>query len=243
MKDNFSTQSADYAIFRPTYSLDLYDYLFSLVKEKNIAWDCATGSGQVAQKLSKHFTQVFGTDISENQLKHAAKLDNITYLLENSEKSSFPDHTFDLITVSQAIHWFHFDGFYTEVKRTLKPGGILAAIGYGIMKIDEKVDSVIYKLYQGILGTYWDEERKYIEQGYQTIPFPFEEIPAPKFSIKTFWNFDQLTGYLNTWSALQHYKKANNSNPLELVISELKEAWGDSEKKEVNFPVLLRVGK
>lgn len=242
MKDNFSVQSAGYAKFRPTYPQELYDFLFSIVSVQHTAWDCATGNGQVARKLAEHFTEVFGTDISQNQLSHAVQKDNITYLLESSDKSSFADQTFDLITVAQAIHWFDFEAFYAEVKRTLKPGGVLAVFGYGVMMIDEEVDPVIHKLYKSILGTHWDEERKFIDEGYLTIPFPFKELLAPEFFITTYWNFDQLIGYLNTWSAVQHYKKANDSSPLDLVSSELQEAWGDGQK-EVKFPILLRVGQ
>jgi ubiquinone/menaquinone biosynthesis C-methylase UbiE len=242
MKDNFSVQAADYAQFRPTYPQELYDFLYSLVQEKNTAWDCATGNGQVARILANDFKQVFATDISGNQLKHAVQKENISYLLESSNKSSFPDASFDLITVAQAIHWFHFDDFYAEVKRTLKPFGIFAAFGYGVMRIDEQVDAVIHKLYKGILGGYWDEERKHIDEGYSSIPFPFQEFAVPEFSIQTTWNFDQMIGYLNTWSALQHYKKANNSSPLAILMPELEMAWGNGDK-EVNFPILLRVGK
>lgn len=243
MKDNFSTQAKGYAQFRPTYPQELYDFLLSLVQDKNAAWDCATGNGQVAAVLAGYFEQVFATDISENQLKNAVKAANITYLVESSEQSSFGDDTFDLITVAQAIHWFRFDDFFAEVKRTLKPGGIFAAFGYGLMQIDEKVDAVVGKLYEEILGSYWDEERRYIEQQYTTIPFPFEEIPAPEYAIKTRWNFDQLTGYLNTWSSLQHYIKANGSNPLDLVMADLEQAWGADEEKEIRFPIILKVGR
>jgi len=242
MKDNFSVQSAAYAQFRPTYPQELYEFLFSLVPEKNTAWDCATGNGQVAKILAEDFKQVFATDISENQLKHATQKENITYLLESSDKSSFPGHTFDLITVAQAIHWFNFDGFYAEVKRTLKPRGIFAAFGYGVMRITEPVDAVVHQLYKDILGGYWDEERKYIDEGYLSIPFPFQEFSVPAFTIQTSWNFDQLIGYLNTWSALQHYKKANSTSPLTALLPELEIAWGTGDK-EVNFPILLRVGQ
>ncbi|WP_412466937.1 class I SAM-dependent methyltransferase [Pedobacter sp. KLB.chiD] len=243
MKDNFSTQSAEYAIYRPTYPQELYDYLLTLVKEKETAWDCATGNGQVARVLAQHFNSVYATDISENQLKNALQLPNITYKVEPAEQTSAGDASFDLITVAQAIHWFNFEAFYAEVKRTLKPGGLFAVIGYGIMVIDKKVDKAVHKLYEDILGKHWDSERHYIEEGYQTIPFPFEEIIAPHFRIKTTWNFKQLTGYLNTWSSLQHYKKANERNPLEYMVTELKEAWGDDAEKDVHFPVLLRVGR
>jgi len=243
MKDNFSTQAAEYAIYRPTYPKELYDYLFSLVKEKHAAWDCATGNGQVARILAQEFNNVYATDISEKQLSQALKVPNITYQVESSDQANVPDQSFDLITVAQAIHWFNFEAFYAEVTRTLKPGGVLAVIGYGLMLIDKKVDVAVHKLYEDILGKYWDAERRYIEEGYKTIPFPFEEVAAPHFLIKTSWTFNQLIGYLNTWSALQHYKKANDRNPLEYMLTELKEAWGDDEVKDVNFPILLRVGK
>ncbi|WP_443937034.1 class I SAM-dependent methyltransferase [Pedobacter sp. MW01-1-1] len=243
MKDNFSTQSADYAIFRPTYPKDLYAFLYTLIAHADSAWDCATGTGQVATELAKHFKQVYATDISENQIANASKMPNIFYNVESSDKTDSASKSFDLITVAQAIHWFNFEEFYNEVKRTLKPDGIFAVLGYGLMFIDEKVDAVVHKLYEEILGKFWDPERKYIEENYQTIPFPFEEIPSPSYSIKNNWTFEQLIGYLNTWSALQHYKKANEQNPIELVLTELKTAWGDAKEKEVTFPVLLRVGK
>jgi len=243
MKDNFSTQAAEYAIYRPTYPDNLYDFLFKLVSHKDAAWDCATGNGQVASVLAQHFQHVYATDISEKQLSQALPLPNVVYKVESSDQVKVTDQSFDLITVAQAIHWFNFDAFYSEVKRTLKPNGIIAVIGYGLMSIDKKVDQVIYKLYEAILGKYWDSERRYIEEGYKTIPFPFEEIVAPHFQIKTTWNFNQMIGYLNTWSSLQHYKKANDRNPLEYVLTELKEAWGDDAEKDVRFPVLLRVGK
>jgi len=243
MKDNFSTQAAEYAIYRPTYPQELYDYLYSLVKNFNAAWDCATGNGQVARILSEKFNQVYATDISEKQLNQALKLPNVTYKVESSDKADVPNASFDLITVAQAIHWFNFEAFYAEVKRTLKPEGIFAVLGYGVMTIDHDVDLVVHKLYETILGKYWDPERRYIEEKYQTIPFPFDEISAPHFDIQTTWNFDQLIGYLNTWSSLQHYKKTNDRNPLEYVMIELKEAWGNAAQKDVRFPILLRVGR
>ena len=243
MKDNFSSQSAEYAVYRPTYPQELYDFLFSLVNEEDAAWDCATGNGQVARILAQHFQKVYATDISEKQLSQALQLPNILYKVESSDRADVPDDSFDLVTVAQAIHWFNFEAFYAEVKRTLKPDGVIAVFGYGLMLIDKKVDQVIHKLYEDILGKYWDSERRYIEEGYKTIPFPFEEVTAPHFQIKTTWSFSQMIGYLNTWSSLQHYKKANERNPLEYLMTELKDAWGDDAEKEVRFPILLRVGR
>lgn len=243
MKDNFSTQSKQYAQFRPTYPKAFYDFIFSEISTTDTAWDCATGNGQVAVELAKTFKHVYATDISENQLANAPQKENITYQIEQAEDSSFKDQSFDLITVAQAIHWFKFDAFFATVKRTLKPDGLFVAVGYDLMKIDEKLDPVIHHLYQDILGNYWDEERRHIEQRYQSIPFPLKEIDCPPMEIQTTWNFEQLIGYLETWSALQHYVKVEGNSPINLVIDDLKKAWGDEESKKINFPLIMKAGR
>ena len=69
MKDNFSNHAADYAKFRPTYPQEVFDFLYDLIEEKNDAWDVATGNGQVAVELTKHFKQVLATDLSAQQLE------------------------------------------------------------------------------------------------------------------------------------------------------------------------------
>lgn len=242
MKDNFSDQSAQYAIYRPNYPAQMFDYLFSLVQNKDCAWDCGTGNGQVASVLAQHFVKVQATDISENQLKNALKLPNIVYRQAAAEEPIFEDSQFDLITVGQAIHWFNFDVFFAQVRRTLKADGVFAVFGYGLMSIDKALNGVIKKLYEQVLGKYWDVERRFIDENYTSVPFPFAELNTPKFQINTVWTFDELIGYLNTWSALQHYKRENERNPIDLVLIELKEAWGDAAKRDVVFPVFLKVG-
>ena len=44
------------------------------------------------------------------------------------------------------IHWFDFKAFYSEVKRTLKHGGLLAVITYGLLKINVDADKIINHL-------------------------------------------------------------------------------------------------
>ena len=243
MKDNFSVQSSKYAKFRPTYPPALYDFLLDQVYQKHSAWDCATGNGQVAVELAKHFDEVYATDISSKQLSEAPQLHNIYYKVERAEHTDFEDHKFDLITVAQAIHWFNFDDYFSEVRRLLKPNSIFAAFGYGLMKISPEVDAIVYQLYEAILGSYWDVERKHIENGYLDIPFPFEEIKSPSFEIIATWHFDQLIGYLETWSSLQHYIKANHKNPIEFVIDDLKKAWEGQQIRTIHFPLILKVFK
>lgn len=243
MKDNFSTQSDLYLKFRPTYPQDLFEFLNTVVRSHGTALDCATGNGQLAIGLSPYFNQVIATDISETQLKEARPADNIIYKLEEAEHTSFSENSFDLITVAQAIHWFDFTAFYAEVQRIIKTGGILAVVGYGLIHVNAVVDKVIAKLYSEILGPYWDKERKYIDQHYKTIPFPFEELLAPDFINEYEWTFEQLIGYLQTWSAVKHYTGQHQENPVDILRAELWEAWKEDDIKKVSFPLLIRIAR
>ncbi|SMO34332.1 class I SAM-dependent methyltransferase [Solitalea koreensis] len=243
MKDNFSKHSKLYAQFRPTYPAELFGFLKEIVTQKKNAWDCGTGNGQVAADLAEIFEHVYATDISEKQITHAVKKSNIEYKVEPAEQTSFQSDFFDLITIAQAIHWFDFEKFYAEVERVLKPQGVIAVIGYYLLSIDAETDKIINHLYKDITGPYWDEERKYLDELYQTIPFPYKEIECPSLTITANWSFDELIGYLNTWSAVQHYIEKNNKNPIDAISTKLMDCWGDAPSKKITFPVLLRVGR
>lgn len=243
MKDNFSTQSDKYAKFRPTYPSDLFEFLNENVQEKRNAWDCGTGNGQVAFELAKTFDNIFATDISQQQIDNALQADNILYSLQPAEQTNFDNELFDLVVVAQAIHWFHFEKFYAEVKRTAKENALFCVVGYGRLEISKQIDNVIEDFYNNIIGKYWDKERKYIDENYQTIPFPFDEIQTPNFAITKHWTLEHLIGYLNTWSAVKHFIKQNNYNPVDKLQKDIEQLWGNEPIKQVQFPLLLRVGR
>lgn len=243
MKDNFSKQSESYSKFRPSYPNEIYDFIYEQLENREHAWDCGTGNGQVAIELAKYFKKVIATDISSNQIKNATKKTNIEYQLCQAEHASFPKNHFDLITVAQAIHWFDFDAFYKVVNHSLKPRGLLALITYNLLKIDPEIDAIIQYLYKDILGDYWDPERKYVDEAYKNIPFPFEEIQTPKFSQTYTWGLDKLIGYLNTWSAVQHYIQRTGENPVDKIKSKLEKSWYEETKKKVFFPMFLKLGR
>lgn len=243
MKDNFSTQSDKYAKYRPTYPSDLFEFLNLKVQDKHNAWDCGTGNGQVAYELVKTFDNVFATDISQSQIDNALKADNISYSVQPAEKTNFDNGLFDLIVVAQAIHWFDFDKFYTEVKRTAKDNALLCVVGYGKLEISEQIDNVIADFYDNVIGKYWDKERKYIDDNYKTIPFPFDEIQTPNFINTQYWILEHLIGYLNTWSAVKHFIKQNNYNPIDKLQKDIEQIWNNEQTRQVHFPLLLRIGR
>lgn len=242
MKDNFSTQSDDYARFRPDYPQRLIDYLISLTENQEACWDCGTGNGQFAVAVAESFQKVHATDISQKQLDNATQRPNIVYSKQPAEQTNFPNNLFDLITVAQAAHWFDHDLFNSEVKRTLKPGGVIALFGYGLVQVDEELDAIIREFYWNVTKPYWDPERNHIEASYETIPFPFDEIACEEnFDIRKEMTLEQLTGYIGTWSAVQHFIKANGYHPVEKLQIDLSKLWKEGER-EITFPVFIRVG-
>ncbi len=242
MKDNFSGHSAQYAQYRPHYPEAFYSYLVQLVQERNNAWDCGTGNGQVAVALSSYFNRIDATDISANQLAQAPKRDNIFYSQHPAEKVPFPNQSFDLVTVGQAVHWFDMKAFYKEAQRTLKPRGLIAIIGYDLIQV-EGIQNLIDDFYYNIIGPYWDPERRYLDEKYATIPFPFEEIQTPHFEISLQWPLEHLKGYLSTWSAVQRFISHNHKNPIDLLLPKVEEEVNKDAILRVKFPMLLRLGR
>src|SRR5688572_10736278 len=242
MKDNFSSQADHYARYRPSYPPELFEFIIGHVKVKDMAWDCAAGSGQTAKALAPYFNKVFATDISQKQLDNAYQAANIFYSVQPAEQTIFLNNSFDLITVSQALHWFHFDEFYTEVIRIAKPEAILAAWTYSLLHISKEIDLLTEDFHYNILHNYWDDERKYVDDEYRNIPFPFKRIDTPVFKIEYRWTIEELEGYLNTWSGLRKFTSENSSNPLPELMKRIKSHWKETQMR-VHFPIHLLMGK
>lgn len=245
-QDLFSGHAKDYAVFRPSYPDELYPYLASLTPQQDLAWDCATGTGQSAIKLADFYQQVIATDASEKQIQNASYKQNVQYHVALADKSSLVTDSIDLITVAQALHWFDLDSFTHEVQRVLKPGGVLAVWTYNLMAINPETDKLILDLYNNTLGEHWSFDRKQVEQGYQGIDFPLPTLDSPAFSMQQSWQFEQLIGYLNTWSAVKKYQQQHNINPIEVIYEKLKTAWFDNmdnseDRYVVNWPLTVKL--
>jgi SAM-dependent methyltransferase len=241
-KDHFSRQAADYAIFRPGYPQELFDYLGSIAPSRHLAWDCGTGNGQAAAGLASVFDRVIATDASEKQIANALPYEHVEYRVAAAENSGIQSGTIDLIMVAQALHWFDLDRFYAEARRVLKPNGVLAASAYNLLHIEPAIDEVVNRYYYEVVGPFWPPERELVEN-FANLPFPFQEIDPPKFEMTTQWNLDHLLGYLRTWSSTQRFIVAKGSDPLEQIADELRRAWGDSQQtRKVIWPLILRIG-
>jgi ubiquinone/menaquinone biosynthesis C-methylase UbiE len=241
-KDYFSDVSPSYRDFRPRYPGQLFEHLANIAPSRRVAWDCATGNGQAAGVLAGYFDEVIATDASASQVANAEFADVVTYRVEPAESTSLDSQSVDLVTVAQALHWFDLCAFETEVRRVCRPGAILAVWSYAILQSTPAVDAVIDKLYTGILGDYWTDERRVVEKGYRDVTFSFDSLSSPTFAMRAQWSLEHLLGYLSTWSAGRRYRDRNGVDPIALIADEISAAWGDPQSQlELSWPLTVRL--
>jgi SAM-dependent methyltransferase len=241
--DYFSRGAADYAAFRPRYPDALFAWLASASGGRALAWDCATGNGQAATGLAPHFDRVVATDASGEQIAEAEPRPNVEYRQTVAEVSGLPDKTVDLVTVAQALHWLPLDAFYTEVRRVLRPGGMLAVWGYSLPSVSAAVDPLVRALHGEIVAPYWPPGREMVDTEYRTVPFPFPEVPVPVFALEQPLRLDQFVGYLRTWSAVRRFVNAQRMDPLGSLLPRLEADWPPDEIRLVRWPIFVRAGR
>ena len=243
--DHFSGVANRYADFRPHYPAALFDFLATLVPGDATVWDCAAGNGQATHDLAVRFAKIIATDASREQIASATPNPKIDFRVATAEESGLPDHSVELVTVAQALHWFDFERFYAEVRRVLKPNGLLAVWAYGVNEVEgDAANSLVQDYYGRVVGPYWPPERRYVEEGYRTIPFPLVEIAAPAFRMEARWTLDQLLGYFSTWSATNRFLKATGNHPLVALRKALGRVWGDlNVPRQIVWPLAMRLGR
>lgn len=242
--NHFLTNGEQYAARRPTYSLALAKVLATLCGRTEHVLDVGCGTGQLSLLLAEVFDTVTATDPSEAQIANVARHKSITYRRERAEKTSLANESVDLLTAAQAAHWFDLDTFYSEARRVLKPGGVLALVSYGVPELGGPARELLHKFYWQDIYRFWPTGRKHVEQGYRTLEFPFDEVAIPDLRIERTWDLEEFLGYVETWSAIGKARDAGAADVYERFKDELTSQWGRSSSKYlVTWPIAGRVTK
>jgi ubiquinone/menaquinone biosynthesis C-methylase UbiE len=242
-KDHFSVAAGEYDRHRPRYPAELIDFLAAAAPARDLAWDCATGTGQAALALAGRFARVIATDASAAQLAHAVPRPNIDYRVATAEDCGLAERSADLVTVAQALHWLDLGRFYAEVRRVARPGAVIAAWTYSLADADPAVDPLVAAFYEE-MSPWWPPERSHVEDGYAQLAFPFEPIEAPAFEIRESWPLERLLGYFSTWSAVNRCRRDTGHDPVIALGERLAGVWGEpSRPRPVRWPLHLRIGR
>jgi SAM-dependent methyltransferase len=241
-QDHFSTQAKTYAATRPKYPAELFLALAKLAPGRDLAWDAGAGNGQASVALATHFTRVVATEPSAAQRAAATPHPRVEYHESAETAPMLADASVDLVTVAQAVHWFDRPKFYREVRRVLRPGGVVALWGYELSGITTEIDAAVLRFYRGTIGSYWPPERVHIESGYRGIDFPFAEMSFPLATMELDWTLSQFAGYLRSWSAVVRFQKEKGFDPVTELEKELAPLWGEGTRR-ITWPLPGRIGR
>lgn len=242
---HFGGHAADYARHRPGYPEKLIAFLLDRVLDTNHAWDCGTGNGQTAVRLSQDFGAVLATDISQAQLDEAPSRPNIEYRCYSADHCPLPDRSVSLITCAAAAHWFDLDRFYKEAQRVLKPQGLIALWTYAPdLLAPTEVGEILGELAREVLKDDWPSGIEWVHEKYQTLPFPFQEVEVPNFDFQVNWSLSQMLAWVDTWSAVRRHRARTGRDPLASLRDEMLEVWPHSggETIELRLPLYSRMG-
>lgn len=241
---DYSGVAAEYAAARPSYPPELFEWLASLANDHDTAWDTATGSGQAAFGLAAHFARVVATDVSEGQVRHARPHPRIEYRVAPAEESRLPPSSVDLVVAAAAIHWFDLDRFYAEVRRVIRPGGVLAAWTYHVAHVDPPLDRVLWPFYRDVVAPYFAPGARMVDARYEDLVLPGDALTAPSFTIAVPWTADEVLRFVRTWSGVQSYIAATGEDPVAGIADAILEVFGGADAElVVSWPLYLRAAR
>lgn len=241
---DFSGFADTYARARPSYPAALFDHLASLVERHDHAWDCATGNGQAAHGLVAHFQRVTATDTSAAQIAEARPHPRITFAVAPAERSGIPSGSVDLVTVAAAVHWFDLPRFHEEVRRVVRPGGVLAVWSYHVAHLDPPFDAVLGAFFRDHVSDWFDPGAQLVNERYETLAMPGEPLPAPRFHAEVDWTAPQIEQFVRSWSATQAYMKVHGDAQVTRVAAELEHVCGGPVvRRRLRFPLYMRIAR
>lgn len=124
--------SGDYAEFRPGPPPSFYQRLAALGvgRTGQAILDLGTGTGVLARQFAAQGAAVSGVDVSAEQIAQATELARreslpVDFQVAPAERLPWREATFDVVTANQC--WLYFDKskVIDELRRVLKPGGLL----------------------------------------------------------------------------------------------------------------------
>ena len=138
---DFGRHSDDYAAYRAGPPTSFYRRIDAIIRLRGSrALDLATGPGTIALELGALGSSVVGIDISAEQIATARRVskernleDNVHFAIAKAENTGLDAKSFDLATAGQCWHWFDSGAAMVEIRRVLRPDGVLAIAHYSYL--------------------------------------------------------------------------------------------------------------
>ncbi|MDR3344798.1 MAG: class I SAM-dependent methyltransferase [Oscillospiraceae bacterium] len=128
----FSGKAEAYAKARPGYPQAAMNYICSPAQPGSVFADIGAGTGKFTLLLAMSGEQVFAVEPNADMRTQLAvtlqSFPNAKIVDGTAENTTLPDHSVDVITCAQALHWFDPYEFRAECRRIGKQGGLIIAV-------------------------------------------------------------------------------------------------------------------
>ena len=138
----FAAQADTYARGRPEYPDAITGWLSSALAlgRGRRAVDLGAGTGKFTRRLLETGAQVLAVEpVAAMREQLAGKLPAVQALDGTAQSMPLPDGFADAVVCAQAFHWFATRDALVEIRRVLRPGGVLGLVWN---ERDESVDWV-----------------------------------------------------------------------------------------------------
>ena len=134
-RTSFGSVAADYATLRPGYPADVVPFLLGPVPRRVL--DLGAGTGLLTDQLVAAGHEVVAVDLSAEMLDQLrGRHPQVTAEVGGAEALPLADASVDAVVAGQAAHWFTPAPAAAELRRVLRPGGV---VGFVWNTRDERV--------------------------------------------------------------------------------------------------------
>ena len=126
-RTSFGSVAADYAALRPGYPADAV--VFLLGERPLRVLDLGAGTGLFTEQLLAAGHEVVAVDPSADMLAQLTeRLPQVRTAVGGAEAVPLPDAGVDAVVAAQAAHWFDPAAASPELRRVLRPGGVVGFV-------------------------------------------------------------------------------------------------------------------
>ena len=142
----FTGKAELYRKFRPSYTQELFQYLYSPqvgFSQDSVIADIGAGTGIFTRLLLERGSKVYAVepnaDMRETSKNDLAEYKNFVSVNASAENTGLDEASVDFITAAQAFHYFDREVFKQECRRILRPGGKVVIIWNDVDKYSELI--------------------------------------------------------------------------------------------------------
>lgn len=226
----FSNRADFYVRYRPHYPTEIIPFLKNEIGLRNewIIADIGSGTGISSELFLENGNSLFAVEPNKEMREFAEKAFKGNTLFHSidgkAEDTTLPTHSIDMLTASQAFHWFDMDAAKKEFQRIAKKNAYLVLI-WNIRnpncKFQQAYDDMLTQYAPGFLEvSQRNADEKMIHQF-----FAPQEVKKHSFSNPQSLNFDELKGRLLSTSYVPLKGNLNHKlilNRLQNIYDEFK---------------------